>query len=78
MKTTLVSLAILGASALAVSASAEYDTDGDGLFSLPELQAVYPDMTAEMYAALDSNADGLIDEAELTAAQESGVLPAAG
>ena len=78
MTRTLLSLAVLAASALAVSASTEFDTDGDGLYSLPELQAAYPDLTAEMYAALDANADGMVDEAELTAAQESGVLPAAG
>ncbi|MBM7067335.1 EF-hand domain-containing protein [Actibacterium sp. 188UL27-1] len=79
MKTTVLGLGILSASiltALAVSAATEMDTDGDGMFSLTELQVAYPDLTAETYASLDANADGMVDPEELAAAQEAGVLPA--
>jgi EF-hand domain/EF hand len=36
------------------------DADGDGALSLAEIQAVRPGMTAERFAELDTNHDGLI------------------
>jgi hypothetical protein len=36
------------------------DTDGDGAWSLPELQAVRPGLTVEQFNRLDRNGDGLI------------------
>lgn len=57
--------------------AAELDANGDGLLSVSEVQAVYPDVTAEQFSAMDLNADGALDNAEVTAAQEAGVMPAA-
>jgi len=58
-------------------AAAEVDANGDGLLSVSEVQAVYPDVTAETFSAMDLNADGALDDAEVIAAQEAGVMPEA-
>ena len=65
------SLALVATSAFAQEL---VDTDGNGTYSLTELQVVYTDLTEEAYAALDTNADGTIDAAELKAAQDAGTL----
>ena len=57
--------------------AAELDSNGDGLLSVSEVQAVYPDITAETFSAMDLNADGALDDGEIVAAQEAGVMPAA-
>ena len=54
---------------------ADLDANGDGLLSVTEVQAVYPDVTAEQYSAMDLNADGALDDAEVQSAQEAGVMP---
>jgi len=40
--------------------TAKIDTNGDGAWSFPELQAVRPDLTIEQFNRLDKNGDGLI------------------
>ncbi len=52
-------------------------TNGDGLLSVTEVQAVFPDVTAEQFSAMDLNADGALDDAEVQAATEAGMMPAA-
>lgn len=56
------------------------DTDGNGTWSLVELQAVWTDLTEEGFAAVDTNVDGAVDATELQAALDGGVIvaPAAG
>ncbi len=54
----------------------QVDANEDGLLSLEEVQAVYPEVTAEQFAAADLNGDGALEDAEVTAAQEAGLLPA--
>ncbi|NJS40530.1 MAG: EF-hand domain-containing protein [Rhodobacteraceae bacterium] len=56
------------------------DTDGNGTWSLVELQAVWTDMTEEGFAAVDTNTDGEVDTVELQAALDNAVLtvPVAG
>ncbi len=76
-------LAAIAVSALCLPAyamgagAAEIDANGDGLLSVTEVQAVYPDVTAEMFSAMDLNADGALDDAEVQAATEAGMMPAA-
>ena len=53
---------------------ADLDADGNGTLSLAELQAVYPNLTEEGFTAIDTSADGAVDEAELTAAVDAGTL----
>ncbi len=72
---------VLGLGALANSAIAmgeavaELDANGDGMLSVSEVQAAYPDISAETFSAVDTNSDGALDGAELTAGQEQGLLP---
>ena len=54
----------------------EIDANGDGLLSIAEVQAVYPDVTAEQFSSMDLNADGALDDDEVQAAQEAGLMPA--
>jgi len=76
MKSASVALAILLAGTTFAAAQSALDTDGDGAVSLAEVQAVVADFTEEQFAGIDTNADGLLDEAELAAAAEAGVIPA--
>jgi hypothetical protein len=75
-KLNIARVACVGALAFspAFAQTTPADADGNGSFSIEELQAAYPDLTAEVYATLDANTDGIVDAAELTAAQESGKL----
>jgi hypothetical protein len=59
------------------SGASEVDANGDGLLSVTEVQAVYPEVTAEQFSAMDLNADGALDDAEVQAATEAGMIPAA-
>lgn len=70
----LAGLLGLGVSTAAI-AQAE-DTDGDGVFSMEELMVAYPSLTEELFGTIDSNGDGAVDEAELAAAVDAGVLVA--
>lgn len=77
MKKLVLALGTLATFA-AVQATAQTvvtDTDGNGTYSMEELQAAYPDLTAEVFTSIDANADGAVDADELAAAQEAGTLP---
>lgn len=52
------------------------DTDGDGLVSYTEALVAMPEMTEAEFQALDANGDGVLDAAEIAAAQEAGLIPA--
>ena len=77
MKTILTTTAaVLALSAPSWAASvSELDGDGDGAVTIDELQVAYPEITAEEFAAMDTNADGVLDDEEISAAQEAGSLP---
>ena len=53
------------------------DTDGNGSWSLVELQAVWTDLTEDTFKAIDTTADGNVDAPELQAAPDDGVVQAA-
>lgn len=72
--TTILGLATLPA--FAQDAAAPADTDGNGTWSLAELQASYADLTEEGFTSIDANTDGAVDQAELAAAMADGLLPA--
>lgn len=72
----LAAIAALIAPALATGAFAQgADANGDGLLTIDEVQAVYPDVTAEAFAAMDVDGDGALNAEEMEAAQASGDLP---
>ncbi|NHB76365.1 EF-hand domain-containing protein [Rhodobacter calidifons] len=50
------------------------DADGNGTWSLAELQAVWTDLTEEGFKGIDTNADGEVDATELQAALDAGVI----
>jgi len=52
------------------------DADGNGTWSLVELQAIWTDLTEEGFAAIDTNMDGEVDAVELQAALDAGVITA--
>lgn len=53
------------------------DADGNGTWSLTELQTVYADLTQDAFTAMDVNADGGVDAEELAKAIADGLVPAA-
>ena len=67
------------ATSVAVSAGAmpaNIDTNGDGLASLTELQALYPELTEEVFLEMDTDGDGLINDEEMAIAVGLGKLVA--
>ncbi len=73
MKTRVLALAATMALALGQSnAQTITDTDGDGVYSLQELRAAFPDLTEKDFVAADRNGDGSIDMKELAVAVETG------
>lgn len=50
------------------------DTDGNGTWSMEELKAAHPSLTEEVFAAMDTNADGQVDAAEYEAAMGAKLL----
>lgn len=69
---TLTAMLVLPATAFA---QASADTDGDGMVSVEEFAAAYPDVAPDLFATLDTDESGTLDETELTAAQEAGLVP---
>ncbi|MCY4334085.1 MAG: hypothetical protein OXC60_05370 [Litoreibacter sp.] len=65
------------AATAAFAAVTDLDTDGDGVASFTELLAVYPTLTEEGFGAIDVNGDGVVDEAEMAAAIDAGLIPEA-
>ncbi|PLW78370.1 calcium-binding protein [Cohaesibacter celericrescens] len=79
MKKTLIAASIvmaIASPALADEATM-IDANEDGNVTLDELQLAYPDITniEQVFATIDVDADGLISKDELTAAQDSMILP---
>lgn len=76
---SVAALSLLITPVLAMGAGAsETDANGDGLVTIEEVQAVYPDVTAESFSALDVDGDGALNAEEMEAAQTSGLLPSDG
>lgn len=76
MKKVLIATTSVFLGGMAFAAVADMDTDGDGVVSFTEMLAVYPTLTEDGFAAVDTNGDNMIDEEEFTAAQEGGLIPA--
>lgn len=64
---------LLAAPAVALTIS-DVDTDGDDLISFTEMTELYPDLTEETFAEVDTGGDEFVDEDELAAALESGLI----
>lgn len=69
-------LTVMATGALAQAADPNIDINGDGFYSFPEVSTVYLDITSEVFAVIDTTGDGLLDMAEVVAAQAAGLMPA--
>jgi Ca2+-binding EF-hand superfamily protein len=75
MKPATLAFAVFLAGTGATFAQDTPDADGDGLISLDELTAAYPDITEDLFVTLDADASGALDADELAAAKQAGLLP---
>jgi len=76
MKSAKIALAIALVAGSAAFAQTSLDADGDGLVTLDELVAAYPDYNVEDFATADTDESGALDETEMAIAIESGLVPA--
>lgn len=75
MKKIFIStVAIIGFASSVMAFGEGMDADSDGVLSEAEMVAAYPDITQEIWDAVDTNSDGNISVEEWTAATESGLL----
>ena len=75
MRKSAIVAALLTLAALPVSAQTMVDdTDGNGSYSLEEMQAAYPDLTEELFGEIDADADGAVSADELAAAKADGII----
>ncbi|MDB0061842.1 hypothetical protein N8388_03855 [Octadecabacter sp.] len=74
-KLRAVVLALIAGVATAQEADPNIDVNGDGFYSFPEVGTVCPDLTDADFTAMDTTGDGLLDMAEVTAAQDAGLMP---
>ncbi|MFZ7094150.1 EF-hand domain-containing protein [Primorskyibacter sp. 2E233] len=51
------------------------DTSGDGMVSVEEIQAVYPEVSTDIFLEIDVDGDGLLSAEELAAARDAGLVP---
>lgn len=72
----LTSATLAAGAALAQATMTDLDADKSGGLSLTELQAVYTKLDDAGFKAIDTNADGAIDDAEMKAAVDAGTLVA--
>lgn len=75
MKKVTLAAALMIAGVSTAMAQDMIDTNEDGMITLDEVIAVYPDVTEEAFTQADTNGDGVLDADELAAAQEAGILP---
>lgn len=75
MKPIFLSMLIAAGLSTTALAATEADANGDGMLTLDEVQAIYPEITAETFSAMDANADGALDDTEVAAAQDAGMMP---
>jgi len=73
----LLGMGVAANSAIAMSEdTAQIDTNGDGVMTIDEVQAVFPDVTAEAFAEADTDDDGSLTDEEMVSAQDQGLIPA--
>jgi opacity protein-like surface antigen len=76
-KVSTLALVLMAGAAAAQEADPNIDVNGDGFYSFPEVSTIYPDLTDADFTTMDSTGDGLLDMAEVAAAQDAGLMPVA-
>jgi len=72
----LIGMGLMANAAIAQSETTiEVDTNGDGLMSIEEVLAVFPDVSAENFSQTDVDGNGVLDDDEMVAGQEQGLIP---
>ncbi|MCX7645981.1 MAG: EF-hand domain-containing protein [Rhodobacteraceae bacterium] len=74
MGALLLSLSLSVAAGSAHAGGSAIDNDGDGRYSLEELQVFYPGLTPATFALIDTNGDGLVSPSEFRRGQDNGHL----
>lgn len=75
VRESIVALLAMVVVTSAIAMPVEIDTDGDGVASLAEIQAFYPDVTDELFREIDLDEDGYINDEEFLAAIGTQLLP---
>lgn len=70
--TRTLALALSGLTMMAGLALADMP---EGPWTMETLMRLYPDLTAETFGQIDTNADGQVDQAEFDAAVAAGLVP---
>ena len=70
--------ALVLTAALAAQDMMMMDADGDGLISYAEAVTANPDLSEAKFQALDTDANGGLDAAEMTLAREAGMMISGG
>jgi hypothetical protein len=70
-------MALIAGPAMAQDADPMIDVNADGFYSYVELGSMYPEITDADFSAMDTTSDGLLDMAEVLAAQDAGLMPVA-
>ncbi|MBN9889022.1 hypothetical protein [Salipiger abyssi] len=76
--TAVAFAATAATAALPAFAAEEADVNGDGMLTVSEVQAVWPEVSTDGFMSMDSDGDGLLSEEEVADARELGSLPEEG
>ena len=74
-KVLITALTLTGLSLPSLSFAANLDANGDGVMTIEEVQAMFPDVTAEAFSAMDTDSDGVLNADETLAGQDAGLIP---
>lgn len=75
-KTLTLTLILFATLAGPGAAQDSVDINGDGVLTLFEIQAVWPEVSTDGFMFLDRDGDGLLDPEEFEAARQGGHLAA--
>lgn len=75
LTTTLITAFALSSAAFGAEFTAA-DADGDGVLSVEEFVAIYPELPEGTFALVDADETGTVSEGEMSDALSAGVIPA--
>lgn len=75
MKRTFTLIAACLVAASSAVAMGDADANADGVLTLDEVKAAYPDVSEDQFMEADANDDGLLTAGEVSDAIAAGILP---